>query len=61
MILVMPLVFIVASGEIDVSFQAVFGMGAWTFASGAQADLPLVLCLLFTFAIIALQTTQRAG
>jgi simple sugar transport system permease protein len=32
-----PLVFVIVSGEIDLSFGAVIGLGAWTFAASVQA------------------------
>ena len=37
--LVVPLVFIVTVGEIDLSFPAVMGFAAWIFALGVQAGL----------------------
>lgn len=37
--LVVPLVFIVTVGEIDLSFPAVMGFSAWIFALGVQAGL----------------------
>jgi simple sugar transport system permease protein len=44
--LVVPLVFIVTVGEIDLSFPATFGVAAWVFALLAQAGLPTVVAVL---------------
>ena len=44
--LVVPLVFIVTVGEIDLSFPATMGFSAWIFALLAKAGVPLVLALL---------------
>ncbi len=39
MVLAVPLVFIVAVGEIDLSFPSIIGVSAWAFAACAQSDL----------------------
>ena len=44
-ILVVPLVFIVTAGEIDLSFPSVVGMCAWAFAAGTRANWNPVLCV----------------
>jgi ribose/xylose/arabinose/galactoside ABC-type transport system permease subunit len=44
--LVVPLVFIVTVGEIDLSFPATFGVAAWVFALVAQAGLPTIVAVL---------------
>ncbi len=44
--LVVPLVFIVTAGEIDLSFPSVVGICAWAFAAGIRANLPPMLCVL---------------
>lgn len=41
-----PLVFIVASGQIDLSFPSIFGMGAWVFAASVAAGLSPVIGLM---------------
>ena len=41
--LVVPLVFVVTVGEIDLSFPATFGVAAWMFALVIQAGLPPIL------------------
>jgi len=38
-VLTIPLVFIVAVGEIDLSFPSIIGLSAWAFAYCAQSDL----------------------
>ncbi len=43
--LVIPLVFIVTVGEIDLSFPAVMGFACWIFAMGVQADFDPFLAL----------------
>ncbi len=43
--LVVPLVFIVTVGEIDLSFPATFGVAAWVFAMLAQAGAPPLLAV----------------
>lgn len=43
--LVVPLVFIVTVGEIDLSFPATFGVAAWVFAMVAQAGAPPLLAV----------------
>lgn len=43
--LVVPLVFIVTVGEIDLSFPATFGVAAWVFAMVAQAGTPPLLAV----------------
>jgi ribose/xylose/arabinose/galactoside ABC-type transport system permease subunit len=45
-ILVVPLVFIVTTGEIDLSFPSVVGICAWAFAAGIQAGINPILCFL---------------
>jgi ribose/xylose/arabinose/galactoside ABC-type transport system permease subunit len=37
-ILVVPMVFIITSGEIDLSFPSVIGMSAWAFAAAIRAE-----------------------
>jgi simple sugar transport system permease protein len=44
-ILVVPLVFIVTAGEIDLSFPSVVGMCAWAFAAGTRANWNPFLCM----------------
>jgi simple sugar transport system permease protein len=44
--LVVPLVFIVTTGEIDLSFPSVVGICAWAFAAGTRAGVNPFLCLL---------------
>jgi simple sugar transport system permease protein len=44
--LVVPLVFIVTAGEIDLSFPSVVGICAWAFAAGIRANWPPMLCVL---------------
>ncbi len=44
-ILVVPLVFIVAAGEIDLSFPSIIGVAAWGFAACAQSSLGPVVGL----------------
>lgn len=44
-ILVVPLVFIVTAGEIDLSFPSVVGVCAWAFAAGTRANLNPFLCM----------------
>lgn len=51
-----PLVFVVASGQIDLSFPSVFGMGAWAFAASVAAGLSPVIGL-----IAALLTGAACG
>ncbi|MBA7574639.1 D-allose transport system permease protein AlsC [subsurface metagenome] len=41
-----PMVFIIASGQIDLSFPSVFGMGAWAFAASVDAGLSPVIGLI---------------
>lgn len=41
-----PLVFIISSGQIDLSFSSVFGMGAWAFAASVAAGLSPVIGLI---------------
>lgn len=41
-----PMVFIIASGQIDLSFPSVFGMGAWAFAASVDAGLSPVIGLM---------------
>lgn len=41
-----PLVFIISSGQIDLSFASVFGMGAWAFAASVAAGLSPVIGLM---------------
>ena len=48
--LVVPLVFIVTVGEIDLSFPATFGVAAWVFALVAQAGFPTVVAVLAAIA-----------
>jgi ribose/xylose/arabinose/galactoside ABC-type transport system permease subunit len=43
--LVVPMVFIVTVGEIDLSFPAVMAFSAWIFALGVQAGFEPFLCL----------------
>jgi ribose/xylose/arabinose/galactoside ABC-type transport system permease subunit len=50
-ILVVPLVFIVASGEIDLSFPSIIGLSAWGFAACARTDLGPFLGLVAAIAI----------
>ena len=38
-ILVVPLIFVVTAGEIDLSFPSVVGMCAWAFAAGIRANI----------------------
>jgi ribose/xylose/arabinose/galactoside ABC-type transport system permease subunit len=42
-ILVVPMVFIITSGEIDLSFPSVIGMSAWAFAAAIRAEWNPVL------------------
>ena len=44
-ILVVPLVFIVTAGEIDLSFPSVVGICAWAFAAGTRANWNPWLCV----------------
>ena len=44
-ILVVPLVFIVTAGEIDLSFPSVVGLCAWAFAAGTRANWNPFLCV----------------
>ncbi len=44
-ILVVPLVFIVTAGEIDLSFPSVVGICAWAFAAGTRAGWNPILCV----------------
>lgn len=44
--LVVPMVFIVTVGEIDLSFPAVMAFSAWIFALGVQAGYPPLLAIL---------------
>jgi simple sugar transport system permease protein len=44
-VIAVPLVFLVTSGEIDLSFPSVAGLGAWGFASSIQAGWDPVLAL----------------
>ena len=44
-ILVVPLVFIVTAGEIDLSFPSVVGICAWAFAAGTRANWNPFLCV----------------
>jgi simple sugar transport system permease protein len=44
-ILVVPLVFIVTAGEIDLSFPSVVGICAWAFAAGTRANWNPFLCM----------------
>ena len=44
-ILVVPLVFIVTAGEIDLSFPSVVGICAWAFAAGTRANWNPLLCV----------------
>ncbi len=44
-ILVVPLVFIVTAGEIDLSFPSVVGICAWSFAAGTRANWNPFLCM----------------
>ena len=44
-ILVVPLVFIVTAGEIDLSFPSVVGICAWAFAAGTRANWNPLLCI----------------
>jgi ribose/xylose/arabinose/galactoside ABC-type transport system permease subunit len=44
--LVVPLVFIVTSGEIDLSFPAVMGLSGWVFAIAVQAGFNPLLAML---------------
>jgi len=44
-ILAIPLVFVIASGEIDLAFPSVFGLAAYAFALVAKAGLSPVLAL----------------
>ena len=44
--LVVPLVFIVASGEIDLSFPAVMGLSGWVFAISIQAGFDPFIALI---------------
>jgi simple sugar transport system permease protein len=41
-----PLVFIITSGQIDLSFPSVMGMGAWAFAASVAAGLSPVIGLI---------------
>lgn len=41
-----PLVFIIASGQIDLSFASVFGIAAWAFAASVAAGLSPVIGLM---------------
>jgi len=41
-----PLVFIITSGEIDLSFPSIMGMGAWVFALSVAAGLSPVIGLI---------------
>ena len=43
---VVPMVFIVTVGEIDLSFPAVMALSAWVFALGAQAGFDPLVCFL---------------
>lgn len=51
-----PLVFIISSGEIDLSFPSVFGMSAWAFAASVDVGLSPVIGL-----IAALLTGMACG
>lgn len=53
-ILAIPLVFIVVSGEIDLSFPAVAGLTAWVFAGALKAGLPGPLAFLCAVVVGAL-------
>ena len=44
-ILVVPLVFIVTAGEIDLSFPSVVGICAWAFAAGTRANWNPFVCV----------------
>ncbi len=59
-ILSIPLVFIVVAGEIDLSFPAVAGLAAWTFAGSLRAGLPGPLAMLCAIAVGALCGTFNA-
>ena len=50
-ILVVPLVFLVTAGEIDLSFPSVMGMCAWAFAAAIQANWNPILAV---FAALAM-------
>lgn len=45
-ILAVPLVFVIAAGEIDLAFPAVIGVSAWAFAVAVQAGLGPVVGIL---------------
>jgi ribose/xylose/arabinose/galactoside ABC-type transport system permease subunit len=45
LVLVVPLVFVVTVGEIDLSFPATMGMSAWIFALLIKAGIPLLVAI----------------
>lgn len=49
--LVVPMVFLVTVGEIDLSFPAVMAFAAWIFALGVQAGYPPLLSILAGIAV----------
>jgi simple sugar transport system permease protein len=53
-ILAVPLVFIVAAGEIDLSFPSIFGLAAFAFAKVAEAGISPVIGLLAALVVGAL-------
>ena len=44
--MVIPMVFIITSGEIDLSFPSIMGMGGWVFAESVHAGLSPVIGLI---------------
>ena len=48
MFMVIPLVFLVTAGEIDLSFASTFGLSAYIFALLLKAGLDPLLCILLS-------------
>ncbi len=50
-IMTVPLVFIVVSGEIDLSFPSVIGVSAWVFALSAKSGVPPIVAFLLALIV----------